>query len=73
MQGDEEGNFWSVFGWNSSVRFPHTNGPFPSVSKRKEPFFYSRNGRRTERNGSNRTGSWLSLSSLSGVCVAIHP
>ena len=41
----------------STVPFPHTNGPFPSVTNRKEPSFYYGNGRRTERNRSNRTGS----------------
>ena len=37
--------FESLFGYNGSVQFPHTNDPFPSVSKRKEGHFHSRNGR----------------------------
>ena len=52
---------------NGSVPFPHTNGPFPSVSKRKEPSFYSRTV--AERNGTVRgiqSGlKWVALTYLS--------
>jgi len=56
LDSNYDTNAKGLFGWNSSVPFPHTNGRFPSVSKRKEPSFYYGNGRRTERNRSNRTG-----------------
>ena len=29
----------SLFGYNDSVPFPHTNGTFPSVSKEKRTLF----------------------------------
>ena len=38
-----------LFGFNSSVPFPHTNRPFPSFSKRREGHFHSRNSPPTER------------------------
>ena len=39
----------ALLGCNRSVPFSHTNRPSPSVSKRREGHFYSRNGRPTER------------------------
>jgi len=53
----------SLFGYNGSFPFSHTNDPFPSVSKLTEGHFHSRNGRPTERNrcsqtGSNRSPAW---------------
>jgi len=47
----------SLFGYDSSVPFSHTNDPFPSVSKRREGHFHSRNGRPTQRSHFCQTGS----------------
>ena len=46
----------SLFGYNGSFPFPHTNGPFPSVLKRREGRFHSRNGHPTERSYFCQTG-----------------
>ena len=48
----------SLFGYNGSAPFPHTNDPFPSVSKRREDHFHSRNDHPTERNRRSQTGSY---------------
>ena len=45
-----------TLGYNSSVPFPHTNDPFPSVSKWREDHFHSRNGCPTERPHFFQTG-----------------
>jgi len=49
----------SLFGYNSSVPFTHTNGPFPSVSTQRELSFHGRNGGQPERSYFCQTGSKL--------------
>ena len=51
-------NTWSLFGWNGSVPFPHTNSPLPSGSKKKEPSFTVETV--AERNGTVPTEQALS-------------
>ena len=63
----------SLFGCNGSVPFSHTNDPFPSVSKRREGDFQSRNGRPTERNHCTQTGSkWYGESVIPLPTVYSH-
>jgi len=42
-------NTQGLFGYNGSVPFHYTNGPFPSVSKWREGHFHRRNVRPTEQ------------------------